>query len=136
MGSRMIYLVRCSAADDGSAEIVKMNVEEAEIENRLISRIDEELPAGRARGLHLAEDHPDHGLDLPQEFLVVSFSFTWGRPLTCRSMFSEQGIGWVSLIIAGWGMLRGWASKVVLEGSISCEGKSPGPKSNERFWRS
>lgn len=98
MGSRMIYLVRCSAADDGSAEIVKMNVEEAEIENRLISRIDEELPAGRARGLHLAEDHPDHGpVTYLQEFLDGEFFVYVGTPSHLQEHVFRAG-DWVGFI--------------------------------------
>ena len=61
MKTRMIRLVRHDGSDAGTAEIVTMMVAHDEIEQRLISRTEETLPAGRARGLHLAENHPEYG---------------------------------------------------------------------------
>ena len=102
----------------------------------MISRIDEELPAGRARGLHLAEDHPDHGpVTYLQEFLDGEFFVYVETPSHLREHVFRAG-DWVGFIDNRGLGHASRVGKVVLEGSISCEGKSPGPKSNERFWRS
>lgn len=61
MKTRLIHLVRNDGSAAGTAEVVRMVVALEEIEQRLISRTEEKLPAGRARGLHLAENHPEHG---------------------------------------------------------------------------
>ena len=54
-------LVRCDGGREGHAEIVSIEVEQSEIEKRLIERAEEDLHAGRFRSLHLAADHETHG---------------------------------------------------------------------------
>jgi hypothetical protein len=54
-------LVRTQSAPEGRSEMVSIQVDRALIEERLISRTEEVLEAGRSRDLHLAADHPTHG---------------------------------------------------------------------------
>ena len=98
MESRVIYLIRWDGSEAGTAEVVRMEVEQSEIESRMISRTEETLPAGRARGLHLAENHPEHGpVTYLQEILSGEFFVYVGQPDNLQEHVFREG-DWAGFI--------------------------------------
>ncbi len=98
METRVIDLVRWDGSEVGTAEIVRMEVSLVEIEARLISKTEETLPAGRARGLHLAEDHPEHGaVTYLQEILEGEF-FVYVGPSNNLQEHVYRAGDWVGFI--------------------------------------
>lgn len=57
-----IRLVRCSASPDERSEMTATSLERSELDNRLISETQQEVPANEAKGLHLAAEHEEHGM--------------------------------------------------------------------------
>lgn len=102
-------LVRSDASEAGTAEIITIEVEVSEIKNRLVSKTAETLPAGRARGLHLAEDHAEYGpVTYLQEITEGSFFVYVGpadelqehvfRPGDWVGFIDNQGLGHASKV--------------------------------------
>lgn len=74
-------LVRCDGSPSGPAEMVRLSVERAVIDERLISRTEEVLEPGRARGLHLAADNDVHGAVTYLQHITAGHFFVYvGMP--------------------------------------------------------
>ncbi len=56
-----VGLVRCSETPLDRSEMVATSLRRSEIEERLISTVQQQVSANEAKGLHLAAAHPDHG---------------------------------------------------------------------------
>lgn len=91
-------LIRCDGSPEGTSEIVTIQVEAAEIEDRLIARTEEVLDAGRARGLHLAADHETHGAVTYLQHITAGQFFVYvGKPEQLDEHVFEPG-DWVGFI--------------------------------------
>ena len=74
-------LVRCDGSQDGPSEMVQIAVDRSVIDERLISRTEEVLEPGRARGLHLAADQDAYGaVTYLQHITAGSFFVYVGNP--------------------------------------------------------
>lgn len=106
-------LVRCDGSDQGTSEVIRISVDPAEIEARLISRTEEVLNPGRARGLHLAADHDQYGaVTYLQQITAGAFFVYVGAPDQLQEHVFRPG-DWVGFI-DNRGL--GHASKVGPEG--------------------
>ena len=92
MGMLKVSVVCCDDTESHLSQIVEMEIEAAEIEQRVVETVDQRVAANEAREMHNAAHHAEHGpVTYLQQVNEGGFSVLVGEPGNLDETFFGPG---------------------------------------------